>query len=383
MIGACDMSTEGLDAVVPLVAAEHTTFRVSDYVGWKRDSTLQLRPKFQRGSIWNEADKSLLIDSVLRGFPVPLVILQEEYSDPTAPPARRVVDGQQRLRTLISFVNPNLIEDLEPVDEFTYRTTGMTRRHPGYKYEELSEAQQRKILNTRISAVILDSETGEAAVLEVYDRLNRTGVKLSGQELRYAKMPGAFSELAYQLARQNQRRWTTWKVLATKDISQMGDIELTSDLLLLILDGVQKTGKRELDSAYSSRPLTEEQANFAGRVYQTCMDSMDELYNSIQSPDPIRPFRSKAWLYSIFSLYLQLGGVIDESGEPLINEISESVEIPEFKPRRITYDEFLAILSEYQSTRTKDVELAKAVSGAASDRKSRMSRLKFLRSALG
>lgn len=121
----------------------------------------------------------------------------------------------------------------------------------------LSEDLNRQIMETRISAVILNSRTSEASVLEVYDRLNRTGTKLSAQELRYAKCRSAFSDLCYEMTRANQTRWSNWEIIGDKSVSQMADVELTSELALTILDGVQKTGKRELDVAYESRELTD------------------------------------------------------------------------------------------------------------------------------
>ena len=52
----------------------------------------------------------MLIDTVVKGLPMPLVFLRAvENSEGVI--SREVVDGQQRLRTLLGFVNPKLLTD--------------------------------------------------------------------------------------------------------------------------------------------------------------------------------------------------------------------------------------------------------------------------------
>ena len=58
-----------------------TTYRVADFLSWQRGSNLNLRPPFQRGSVWSAKAKSFFIDTVVRGFPVPLLFIQDK-TDP-------------------------------------------------------------------------------------------------------------------------------------------------------------------------------------------------------------------------------------------------------------------------------------------------------------
>ncbi|MEE2061518.1 DUF262 domain-containing protein [Rhodococcus artemisiae] len=370
-----------IDATAPAITSDHSWFRVSDYVGWQRDGSLQLRPKFQRGSVWKPSDKSLLIDSLLKGFPIPLIILQDEYPEIGATPIRRVVDGQQRLRTLIGYIDRSLLgDDIEDSDHFTYRPQGMPHTHPGYQFTDLSREQQVQIIETRISAVILSSRTSEPAILEVYDRLNRTGTKLSSQELRWAKYRSDFSELCYRITRDNQTRWHNWGIINNQAISQMADVELTSELILLILDGVQKTGKREVDEAYENRALANDEEIFIVQVFNSIFDSLDFIYDSSPSRDAIRPFRTKAWLYSLFSYQLHQMGVINREGDVTATGSSfnaRDLTAPDIDPTWVE-----AALDAYKEARRSDASLARAVSGGASDRSSRQRRLDFLTSVL-
>jgi uncharacterized protein with ParB-like and HNH nuclease domain len=91
-----------------------TVYKVSDFLSWQWSNSLVLSPSFQRRSVWPKAAKSFLIDTVVRGLPIPIIFLREQTDLNTLEPIREVVDGQQRLRTLISFIEPDLLKDFDP-----------------------------------------------------------------------------------------------------------------------------------------------------------------------------------------------------------------------------------------------------------------------------
>ncbi len=82
-------------------------------------SDINLTPSYQRGDVWTTNDRQALIESILRGIPLPSIILREVgASDP-----QEVVDGKQRLTALLRFVgrHPAALERVEEADA----------RHPG------------------------------------------------------------------------------------------------------------------------------------------------------------------------------------------------------------------------------------------------------------
>src|SRR5580704_12797181 len=102
-----------------------TNYKVSDFISWAKASTLLLSPSFQRRSVWPAGAKSYLIDTIVRGLPIPIIFLREQKTDLNSlEPKREVVDGQQRIRTLLSFIQPNLIKNFDPEkDGFTIKKT--------------------------------------------------------------------------------------------------------------------------------------------------------------------------------------------------------------------------------------------------------------------
>lgn len=111
-------SDEGgnIDPVSPEpVTAKAEVWPISEFT----DMGLNLTPSYQRGDVWRTGDRQALIESILRGIPLPSVILLE--TGPTSD--HEVVDGKQRLTAILRFVgrHPVALAKVKEADE----------RHPG------------------------------------------------------------------------------------------------------------------------------------------------------------------------------------------------------------------------------------------------------------
>jgi len=62
---------------------------------------LNLGPGFQRQSVWKPADRALLIDSLLRNFPLPAIFLYKREDKGEL--IFDVIDGKQRLESILMF----------------------------------------------------------------------------------------------------------------------------------------------------------------------------------------------------------------------------------------------------------------------------------------
>src|SRR6266850_540477 len=85
-------------------------------VSWFQDQyktgRLELRPPFQRKPVWTAKQKSALIESILMNVPIPEIYIQVEQ-DEDGSEEYGVVDGQQRLRTILQFIGLERKEDQE------------------------------------------------------------------------------------------------------------------------------------------------------------------------------------------------------------------------------------------------------------------------------
>lgn len=73
----------------------------------EKDSSLLSLPKLQRGKVWKPQQIELLWDSLLRSFPIgTLIVLSEsEQAGCSTPPKGELLDGQQRVCSIISGFN--------------------------------------------------------------------------------------------------------------------------------------------------------------------------------------------------------------------------------------------------------------------------------------
>lgn len=84
------------------INANADTWRISDFVQHAEDDELDLSPSYQRADVWPTGDAQMLIESILRGIPLPSVIILETDSDETT--KYEVVDGKQRLTSILRFI---------------------------------------------------------------------------------------------------------------------------------------------------------------------------------------------------------------------------------------------------------------------------------------
>ena len=81
---------------------EAGTKTVTDLVLLYENDQLNLSPGFQRESVWKERDRSKLIESILRGYPIPAIFLYRRQEDGQI--INDVIDGKQRIEAILMFM---------------------------------------------------------------------------------------------------------------------------------------------------------------------------------------------------------------------------------------------------------------------------------------
>lgn len=150
-------------------------YYMSGYDG-EEEPTIELRPEFQRNFVWKNKNKSLLIESILLNIPIPSIYLNQSASEKYFP-----ADGLQRLNTLNEFMSGELrLTGLEYLSDYN-----------GYRYKGQKNSDKvlplnikRKIRDYQITCFVIEKETPDKVKLDIFKRLNSTGMKLSQQELR-------------------------------------------------------------------------------------------------------------------------------------------------------------------------------------------------------
>lgn len=342
---------------------------VSDFLNWQRAGQLDLNPPFQRRSVWKPGAKSFLVDTVVRGLPVPLVFVRERLDLLTGSTRRDVIDGQQRLRTLMGFIDPSCLDDYSSKDFFE-----ISRAHnaelAGRTYTDLPTWAQTRILSYRLSVQILPEDFGNAKVLEIFARLNSTGQKLTPQELRNAAYFGEFKTCMYELALEQTERWLGWRVYNSDQLSRMAEVEMTSDLAYNIVKGLSGKNQARLDSIYKEYDEGFPFADELSRRFRLVMAVIDEHLGDVLA----------GTVYSrevhFFTLFTYIYDVMFGLGEPLK---------PKAKPSPVPLKFAVKVLDVSRRFREYEVppEVLDAVARASADIGRRRTRLKFLRAQVG
>jgi len=345
-----------------------TVYKISDFISWQRSSSLVLSPSFQRRAVWPKAAKSLLIDTVVRGLPMPIIFLRERTDLQTLEPIREVVDGQQRLRTLLSFIEPKSLRDFEENrDSFVVKKTH-NEGIAGKTFHQLEAETRKQILNYDFSVHVLSSDTEDREVLQIFARMNSSGVKLNRQELRNAEFFGEFKKLAYSLAYEQLDRWRSWKVFSEEGIARMLEVEETSEFIRFMFGGVQANSQDALDRLYKDNEEEFPQKVEVTRRFRAVMDRIDE---TVSAQFKSSAFSRRPLFNTLFTFYYDL---IYGLGSQLTKGRAESL------PPEVTT--VVAKASEQILHGKLSEELAKVLRGATANKQSRIARLNYLQRLL-
>src|SRR5712692_5961883 len=110
-----------------------------------RTGRLELRPPFQRKPVWTDKQRSFLIESILMDIPIPEVYVQVTQGD-DGTEQYGVVDGQQRLRTILQFVGIERDADQEgeDVNRFALEALKATSAHKDRVFADLTTEERKR-----------------------------------------------------------------------------------------------------------------------------------------------------------------------------------------------------------------------------------------------
>lgn len=127
---------EEADATEGEVSPEPITARADVWPIYQLTNRLpNLTPSYQRGDVWANGDRQRLMGSILRGVPLPSIILLR--TGPTTP--YEVVDGKQRLTAILRFVGKHPVA--------TKKVAEVTTRHSDKKFDDQGHLDDRGTKN--------------------------------------------------------------------------------------------------------------------------------------------------------------------------------------------------------------------------------------------
>ncbi len=221
------------------------TYTISDFIEWSSKKQLVLAPDFQRGSVWSPSAKIFLIDTILNDLPMPQVFFRTKIDAALQSTVREVVDGQQRLRSILEFASGKI------------RLTSKAPKYKGKTYADLDIADQERFLSYKVPVVQLINAT-DADVLEVFARLNSYSVKVTPAELRHAEYSEPVKWAIYDATRDWSDLWNIYGVVSTRDSVRLKNTSVMAEMFMILDVGYSDAGEANINKYYRLRKIKEE-----------------------------------------------------------------------------------------------------------------------------
>lgn len=212
-------------------------YSILEIIGMLDRNELTVNSAYQRGSgFWPDGPSSYFIDTILEGYLFPKIYLHESLDRPARGIRREIVDGQQRIKTIIKFHRNDL-------------TLRGDSNFAGMKFEDLDEEHQDQFLTYSVSADVIRNATS-AEILQMFRRMNAYTLPLNEAEKRHSSFQGQFKWFINRLADSLNEFFVEFGVFTNRQIVRMSDAELATDCVLAMERGVISTSAGDLRGLY-------------------------------------------------------------------------------------------------------------------------------------
>ncbi|MGA7678299.1 MAG: DUF262 domain-containing protein [Dehalococcoidia bacterium] len=263
-----------------------------------RDGSLLVNRRYQRKLVWTQEEKVLLVESIMKGFPIPLILLAARPKEP-GESKYEIIDGVQRLNAIFAYIENafHVSGKYFDVKEFTraklVADQGLFSQVSDDK-PLLSQKECADLLDYQLAITIYPASS-ENDITDVFGRINSGGRQLSAQEKRQAGVITPFTEMVRKIASElrgdaskellllsempeisiESRRarqeygltaeeifWCRQGIISSSDLRNSEDEEMIADIAFSILKGQPFARSREaLDDLYNQDSAVFEEAH--------------------------------------------------------------------------------------------------------------------------
>lgn len=259
---------------------------------------LQIKPPFQRNPVWVTPQKQYLIDSIIDGYPIPEIYMQE-YVDEAGNEKHVIIDGQQRIRACLEYIEGRYGLDPEQTPAF-----------PNMLFDDLPGDIKKTIFGYTFHVRILP-EMPDEEIRGIFQRLNKNVVALNAQELRQATYCGKFIFTVQEIA--NYSYWNTSGIFTPQETRRMLDIEFISELSIAVLNGLQNK-KEKLDEFYQLYEESFDQNVELTETFQLILFQIEQIFPNLKTTR----WRKKTDFYTLFLYLAENKDFLPLSSEKLI-----------------------------------------------------------------
>jgi hypothetical protein len=260
------------------------TWTISDLLKIYEEKRLNLSPPYQRNEVWTAKAQQKLLESILKGKPIPSFFLLKKAED-----SFEMIDGQQRARTVIGYWK-NLIVDHENLTFAQRVEKGRVRRRASADF-----------LEYRLSITIVTEIHDDESIEEYYALLNSSGLRLNRPELKKAEyFTTNFLKLILECTADDTLR--SLRLFTESSSARMNDVDFVSELLALMKFGISDK-KEKVDQLYEDDITLGEL-----RALRTEFKKEMETFGRCNHITPIlrTRYKQKNDFYSLFYLFYSI-----------------------------------------------------------------------------
>jgi hypothetical protein len=214
-----------------------SSFTVAEYCEQMRNGGIVVNHDYQRtDKVWPPAARSYLIETILMGYPVPKMALNQTTDLKTKRTKKEIVDGQQRSQAISDFLDDKF--KLSSKSEFG-----------GNIFSQLEPEQQQKFVEYILTVDLFVGATPED-IRQVFRRINSYTVPLNPQEKRHAIHQGELKWTIVELTEVYAGALKSLGVFKEKQLSRMADAALIADVLYTFALGIRSASETNLNRFY-------------------------------------------------------------------------------------------------------------------------------------
>ena len=152
---------------------------------------ITIKPDFQRDIVWKNPAQTRFVDSLIKELPIPSMCISYDHSRKE----RLVVDGLQRMATIIKFLDTTEPWKLSSLDDIDGRISGRKNEYIRENHGSLYEAVENLTIPITVLRCDYDKPAHMKYLFLIFHRLNTGGSKLSNQEVRNCIFTGPLNDL--------------------------------------------------------------------------------------------------------------------------------------------------------------------------------------------
>lgn len=264
---------------------------------------LVANPQYQRSpGLWPNSARSYFIDTILEGYTFPKIYLHEFLDRKSKKVRTEIVDGQQRITTILDFL----------VDKFALGKN--SPKYAGMRYSDLDEDVQDFFLFYTVSVDVI-RDAGRTEILQMFRRMNAFTLPLNAAEKRHSEFFGEFKDMVNRVLDRSSLL-TEWDIFTTRQVVRMADAAFVADLALSMEKGVISTSDAKLHNLYKmyeaegSFPQSERFERAITDIFAVIARDLSAIRGSYMT----KPFALHALWCAIYHNWFGLPGFEEGSG---------------------------------------------------------------------